>query len=129
MARRAVFIAYIAVRTGQARDARSGISPLRSHDRLRRDSDCPDAGLADHSRMGSSSGENTVSEAQDGAASVPSFALHDLARALNLTLATIRKAQGKRNPSELEPGTSDWHAAIDDFANDLIRYGYLTQLG
>lgn len=43
-----------------------------------------------------------MSDARDDAAGLSETGFHDLARALNFTLATIRKARGKRNPSELE---------------------------
>ncbi|SAK97488.1 hypothetical protein AWB80_07362 [Caballeronia pedi] len=69
-----------------------------------------------------------MSDARDAAASLSYVEFHDLARALNLTLATSRKAQGKRNPSEMEPGTAEWHAVVEDFAADLVRYGCLLLL-
>ena len=45
---------------------------------------------------------------------------HEEARGLNLALGAIRKAQGKRNPGDMEPGTPEWQAALADFAADLL---------
>jgi hypothetical protein len=48
---------------------------------------------------------------------------HEEVRRLNLALAAIRKAQGKSNPIDMEPGTPEWHATVADFAADLLRHG------
>jgi hypothetical protein len=53
---------------------------------------------------------------------------HDMARTLNLTLAAIRNAQGKRNPGDFEPGTPEWHAVVEVFAAELLERGYMEQL-
>ena len=43
------------------------------------------------------------------------------ARALALSIAAIRKAQGKRNPVDFAVGSSDWERAGEDFARDVLR--------
>lgn len=43
------------------------------------------------------------------------------ARALALSIAAIRKAQGKRNPVDYAVGSPDWETADEDFARDLLR--------
>jgi hypothetical protein len=63
-----------------------------------------------------------MSDAPDRLPGAAGSLFHEEARGLNLALAAIRKAQGKRNPSDMEPGTPEWHAAVADFAADLLRY-------
>jgi hypothetical protein len=46
---------------------------------------------------------------------------HLEARALALSVATIRKARGKRNPADYAVGSPDWEAEDEDFARDLLR--------
>ena len=43
------------------------------------------------------------------------------ARALALSVAAIRKAQGKRNPVDYAVGSPDWETADEDFARDILR--------
>lgn len=43
------------------------------------------------------------------------------ARALSLSVGAIRKAQGKKNPTDFTVGTIEWHAAVEDFAEDVLR--------
>ena len=43
------------------------------------------------------------------------------ARALALSIAAIRKAQGKRNPVDFAVGSPDWERAGEDFARDVLR--------
>ncbi|MGF7129293.1 hypothetical protein P3T40_000760 [Paraburkholderia sp. EB58] len=43
------------------------------------------------------------------------------ARALALSIAAIRKAQGKRNPVDYAVGSPDWETADQDFARDILR--------
>lgn len=49
-----------------------------------------------------------------------------LARAMTLSVAAIRKAQGKRNPQDLPAHSPAWQAVHDDFARDLQRAPRLT---
>ena len=42
------------------------------------------------------------------------------ARALALSIAAIRKAQGKRNPVDYAVGSPDWATADEDFARDIL---------
>ncbi|MEW6347021.1 MAG: hypothetical protein AB1704_40850 [Pseudomonadota bacterium] len=43
------------------------------------------------------------------------------ARALALSIAAIRKAQGKKNPVDYAVGSPDWETADEDFARDVLR--------
>lgn len=43
------------------------------------------------------------------------------ARALALSIAAIRKAQGKRNPADYAVGSPGWEAGDEEFARDLLR--------
>lgn len=43
------------------------------------------------------------------------------ARALALSIAAIRKAQGKKNPADYAVGSPNWEAADEEFARDLLR--------
>jgi len=43
------------------------------------------------------------------------------ARALALSVAAIRKAQGKRNPVDYAVGSPGWAASDEDFARDVLR--------
>jgi hypothetical protein len=43
------------------------------------------------------------------------------ARALSLTVGAIRKAQGKKCPGDFPIGSMEWHATVEDFANDVLR--------
>jgi hypothetical protein len=43
------------------------------------------------------------------------------ARALALSIAAIRKAQGKRNPVDYAVGSPDWETADEEFARDILR--------
>jgi hypothetical protein len=43
------------------------------------------------------------------------------ARALSLSVGAIRKAQGKKCPGDFPVGTVEWHAVVEDFANDVLK--------
>jgi hypothetical protein len=43
------------------------------------------------------------------------------AQALALSVATIRKAQGKSNPVDYAVGSPDWERHDEDFARDVLR--------
>ena len=43
------------------------------------------------------------------------------ARALSLTVGAIRKAQGKKCPGDFSIGSIEWHACVEDFANDVLK--------
>jgi len=43
------------------------------------------------------------------------------ARALSISVGAIRKAQGKLSPADLPVGTVEWHAVVEDFANDVLN--------
>jgi hypothetical protein len=43
------------------------------------------------------------------------------ARALSLSVGAIRKAQGKKCPGDFPLGSVEWHAAVEDFANDVLK--------
>jgi hypothetical protein len=43
------------------------------------------------------------------------------ARALALSVAAIRKAQGKKNPDDYPIGSPGWLEVDEDFARDVLR--------
>ena len=43
------------------------------------------------------------------------------ARALSISVGAIRKAQGKASPADFPVGTVEWHAVVEDFANDVLK--------
>jgi hypothetical protein len=43
------------------------------------------------------------------------------ARALSISVGAIRKAQGKASPADFPVGTIEWHATVEDFANDVLK--------
>jgi hypothetical protein len=43
------------------------------------------------------------------------------ARAFALSIVAIRRAQGKRNPTDFPVGTPEWAAVVEDFAADILR--------
>ncbi|WP_438393323.1 hypothetical protein [Caballeronia sp. DA-9] len=43
------------------------------------------------------------------------------ARALSISVGAIRKAQGKASPADFPVGTVEWHAIVEDFANDVLK--------
>jgi hypothetical protein len=43
------------------------------------------------------------------------------ARALSLSVGAIRKAQGKKCPGDFPVGSVEWHATVEDFANDVLK--------
>jgi hypothetical protein len=43
------------------------------------------------------------------------------ARALALSIAAIRKAQGKRNPADYVVGSPGWETGDEEFARDVLR--------
>ncbi|CAN7239872.1 hypothetical protein [Caballeronia sp. 15715] len=43
------------------------------------------------------------------------------ARALSLSVGAIRKAQGKKCPGDFPVGTIEWHAVVEEFANDVLK--------
>jgi hypothetical protein len=46
--------------------------------------------------------------------------LHATARALALSVKTIRKAQQKNDAGDFVVGTADWQAAMEEFGHDVI---------
>lgn len=46
--------------------------------------------------------------------------LHMTARALALSVKTIRKAQQKNDAREFLVGTPDWQAAMEEFGHDVM---------
>ncbi|WP_118179969.1 hypothetical protein [Paraburkholderia phosphatilytica] len=50
----------------------------------------------------------------------PADPLYMEAEALGLSVAAIRKAQGKKNPSDCEVGSPAWMNANEEFARDLL---------
>ncbi|WP_235007684.1 hypothetical protein [Caballeronia humi] len=42
------------------------------------------------------------------------------ARALSLSVGAIRRAQGKASPNDFPVGSTEWHIAVEDFANDVL---------
>jgi hypothetical protein len=43
------------------------------------------------------------------------------ARALSISVGAIRRAQGKCNPEDFPVGSFEWHVAIEEFAEDVLR--------
>jgi hypothetical protein len=43
------------------------------------------------------------------------------ARAISLSVAAMRRARGITNPSDCEVGTPEWHAAMHEFAEDVME--------
>jgi hypothetical protein len=43
------------------------------------------------------------------------------ARALSVSIGAIRRAQGKCNPEDFPVGSLEWHFAIEEFAEDVLR--------
>jgi hypothetical protein len=43
------------------------------------------------------------------------------ARALSLAVGAIRKAQGKKSPGDFPVGSIEWHAVVEEFANDVLK--------
>lgn len=43
------------------------------------------------------------------------------ARALSLSVGAIRKAQGKKCPGDFPVGTIEWHAVVEEFADDVLK--------
>lgn len=48
--------------------------------------------------------------------------LHQEARALSLSVAAIRKAQGKKSPADFPVDSPEWHRVCMDFANDVVTF-------
>ncbi|SAL87861.1 hypothetical protein AWB68_08566 [Caballeronia choica] len=51
---------------------------------------------------------------------IPDSALHMEAKALSLSVAAIRRAQGKQNPADFPVDSPAWHRACLEFANDVL---------
>lgn len=52
---------------------------------------------------------------------IPGSPVHKEAQALSLSVAAIRKAQGKTNPADFPVDSSPaWHRACLEFANDVL---------
>lgn len=51
----------------------------------------------------------------------PGYPAYLEVRALALSVAAIRKAQGKKNPADYAVGSPNWEAADEEFARDLLR--------
>jgi hypothetical protein len=45
----------------------------------------------------------------------------DSIAALSEAVAVIRHARGLKNPDDLQPGTPEWKAVSDAFADDFLR--------
>jgi hypothetical protein len=43
------------------------------------------------------------------------------ARAISLSVAAMRRARGIRNPSDYEVGSPEWHAAMHEFAEEVMQ--------
>ncbi|MDE1181937.1 hypothetical protein [Paraburkholderia sp.] len=53
-------------------------------------------------------------------------AMRDEAIALQHSVAAIRKAQGKLNPSDCEAGTDEFERTVDDYVEDLVNAMFRT---
>jgi hypothetical protein len=51
---------------------------------------------------------------------IPGSALHMEAQSLSLSVAAIRKAQGKKNPEDVPVDSPEWHQVCQEFANDVL---------
>ena len=46
--------------------------------------------------------------------------LYQEAEALSLSVATIRKARGKKNPQDFAVNSPEWHQTCHEFAHDIL---------
>jgi hypothetical protein len=53
---------------------------------------------------------------------VPDSPLHQEAQALSLSVAAIRKAQGKKSPADFPVDSPEWHRVCMDFASDVVTF-------
>ncbi|MEY2440394.1 MAG: hypothetical protein QOI34_1779 [Verrucomicrobiota bacterium] len=51
---------------------------------------------------------------------IPGSPLHLEAQSLSLSVAAIRKAQGKKNPEDVPADSPEWHQVCQEFANDVL---------
>ncbi|MGF6768837.1 hypothetical protein P3T18_001307 [Paraburkholderia sp. GAS199] len=51
----------------------------------------------------------------------PGHPLYEEAMALELTVRTLRHAQGKKNPEDVLYGSAEWDVISEDFVRDLYR--------
>ncbi|SAL49289.1 hypothetical protein [Caballeronia concitans] len=52
----------------------------------------------------------------------PSASLHDAAKSIGLTVATLRKAQGKPNPNDFPVGTPEFEKYESEFLDDVLAF-------
>ena len=50
----------------------------------------------------------------------PDSPLHKEAQALSLSVAAVRKAQGKKSPEDFTVGSPEWQQVCLEFANDVL---------
>jgi hypothetical protein len=51
---------------------------------------------------------------------IPGGVLDMEAQSLGLSVAAIRKAQGKKNPEDFHVDSPEWHQVCEEFANDVL---------
>ena len=51
---------------------------------------------------------------------IPGSPLHAEAQSFSLSVAAIRKAQGKKNPDDFPVNSPEWHQVCEEFANDVL---------
>jgi hypothetical protein len=51
---------------------------------------------------------------------IPDSFLHREAQSLGLSVATIRKAQGRKNPDDFPVNSPEWHQVCEEFVNDVL---------
>ena len=51
---------------------------------------------------------------------IPGSPLHREAQSLSLSVAAIRKAQGKKNPEDFPVDSPEWHEVCEEFSNDVL---------
>ncbi|TAM02032.1 MAG: hypothetical protein EPN70_18025 [Paraburkholderia sp.] len=44
-----------------------------------------------------------------------------MVRIIEACVSVIRRAQGKKNPDEVQFGTPEWHQVADEFVRDVYR--------
>ena len=82
-------------------------SPIASHKR----SSAP--------KVSEANAENRVMDKEQGRRLIVDEQLHADARALAISIETIRRARGKKNPRDVDFGTPEWKNTCIEFARDL----------